>query len=133
VIRLERLDQYKALVLSARQAAQTAYAPYSNVAQGAALLSADGKIYKGSKMECAAYGGSIGAETSALTAAITDSVRKFDAIALYPSEFPCGTTRQMLIEFGSNLDVVLENDKGELSVVSLKDLLPCHFGPDNLS
>jgi cytidine deaminase len=133
VIQLERQAEYKALVDCAKKAAESAYAPYSKTAQGAALLSADGIMFKGSKMECAAYGGAVCAETAALTAAITEGVRKFKAIAIYPPEYPCGTSRQMLAEFGINLDVVVEKPDGQLEVVNLKELLPSHFGPDNLS
>jgi cytidine deaminase len=130
---LERLAEYKALVDCAKQAAEAAYAPYSKTAQGAALLSADGKIFKGSKMECAAFGGAVGAETAALTAAISEGVRKFKAIAIHPSAYPSGASRQMLAEFGINLDVVVEKTDGQLEVINLKELLPLHFGPDNLS
>lgn len=133
VIQLERQAEYKALVECAKRAAEAAYAPYSKTAQGAALLSEDGKMFKGSKMECAAYGGAVCAETAALTAAITEGVRKFKAIAIHPAEYPCGTSRQMLAEFGINLDVVVERPDGQLEVINLKDLLPLHFGPENLS
>jgi len=130
---LERLADYRALVDCAKQAAQSAYAPYSKTAQGAALLSEDGKVFKGAKMECAAYGGAVCAETAALTAAISEGVRKFKAIAIHPAQYPCGTSRQMLAEFGIHLEVVVENSDGQLQVISLKELLPSHFGPDNLS
>jgi len=130
---LERLSEYKALICSAKEAAESSYAPYSKNAQGAALLSIDGKIYKGAKMECAAYSGSVSAETAAISAAITDGVRKFRAIAIYPFEYPCGTTRQMLAEFGIDLDILVEQADGQISTVNLKDLLPLHFGPENLS
>lgn len=130
---MERLSEYKALISSAKEAAQAAYAPYSKMAQGAALLTSDGKIYKGAKMECAAYSGTVCAETAALVAAITDGARKFAALAIYPFEYPCGTTRQMLAEFGIELDILVEQADGKVSTVSLRDLLPLHFGPDNLS
>lgn len=130
---LERLAEYKALVDCAKKAALAAYAPYSNTAQGAALLSQDGKMYFGAKMECAAYGAAVCAEAAALTAAVSAGVRKFQAIAIFPSEYPCGASRQMLAEFGINLDIVVENSDGQIQVINLKDLLPSHFGPDNLS
>ncbi len=133
VILLERLAEYRALVDCAKKAALAAYAPYSKTAQGAALLAADGKIYQGAKMECAAYGGAVCAETAALTAAISAGVRKFQAIAIHPPEYPCGASRQMLAEFGINLDVVVESSDGQIQVVNLKEILPSHFGPDNLS
>ncbi|MCC7528026.1 MAG: cytidine deaminase [Candidatus Melainabacteria bacterium] len=132
-ISLERLAEYRALVDCAKKAAESAYAPYSKTAQGAALLSADGKIFKGAKMECASYGAAVCAETAALTAAISEGVRRFQAIAIHPSEYPCGTSRQMLAEFGINLDVVIEDSSGHIEVVNLRELLPSHFGPHNLS
>jgi len=133
VFRLERQAEYKALVHCAKKAAESSYAPYSKVAQGAALLSVDGKMFRGSKMECAAYGGAVCAEAAALTAAISEGVRRFKAIAIHPPQYPCGTSRQMLAEFGIDLDVVVEETDGRLEVINLKELLPRHFGPENLS
>lgn len=136
---MQRTNEYLALIESAKKAAQSSYAPYSKQLQGAALLAADGKVFSGSKMECAAYGGTVAAETAALTAAITAGKRKFVAIALHPAEFPCGSSRQMLAEFGINLDIVLEKESGEgaddaaFSVSPLSELLPLHFGPENLT
>lgn len=127
------MQEYRALIESAKAAAKNAYAPYSKVAQGAALLSQNGKVFTGSKMECAAYGGAVCAETAALTSAISDGVRKFRALAMHPAEYPSGTGRQMLAEFGIDIDVVVETSDGQLSVTGLRELLPNHFGPDNLS
>ena len=40
---------------------------------------------------------------------------------------PCGACRQILWEFGGNLEVTLANLKGPTGVHALKDLLPLPF------
>ena len=59
---------YKSLMLEAHEAAETAYAPYSDFHVGAAVLLANGEIIKGSNQENAAYPSGLCAERVAVFA-----------------------------------------------------------------
>ncbi len=120
------------LLQAASEIAARAYAPYSKLNRGAALLTESGQIYAGCNVEIASYGGSLCAEMSAVSAAVASNHRKFKAIALTPPAYPCGICRQMLVEFGINIDIIIE-ENGKAKAIPLKDLLPHHFGPDNLA
>ena len=63
--------------------------------------------------------------------AISDGHRVFTRIAIVADTEsptpPCGACRQILWEFGGNLEVVLANLKEEKGHHQLKDLLPLPF------
>lgn len=135
---------YKELVQSALEARKMAYTPYSKFKVGAALLTKEGKIYKGCNIENAAYTPSNCAERTAVFKAVSDGEYEFLAIAIVGgfenSENlelcpPCGVCRQVLNEFvdAATFEVVLGTDNLEnIQVLKLKDLLPLGFGPKNL-
>ncbi|MFP5205509.1 MAG: cytidine deaminase [Acidobacteriota bacterium] len=93
------------LMQRAREAAQHAYAPYSNFRVGAALQLTSGEIVTGANVENVSYGLTICAERAALVRAVAQfgpSIR-IAAVAIAnlnsaPSP-PCGACRQMLAEF----------------------------------
>ncbi len=125
----------KILIDSAIEAMGRAYAPYSNFFVGAALLTRDGKIYKGMNIENAAYPVCNCAERTALFSAIAAGDRDFAAIAIVGgrggeiTDFcaPCGVCRQALSEFcGRELEIYLYNGK-EIKIFTLGDLLPESF------
>ncbi len=123
------------LVERARQARQHAYAPYSHYAVGAALLGASGKIYIGVNVENAAYPTSMCAERTAVFKAISEGERAFQAIAVVTENggTPCGSCRQVLSEFGLDIQVLLADGQGRLTLVTnVGALLPDAFGPANL-
>ena len=120
------------LLQAASEISARAYSPYSKLNRGAAVLTDSGEIYRGCNVEIASYGGSLCAEMSAVSAAVAGNHRKFKAIALSPPAYPCGICRQMLVEFGIDIDIVIE-ENGGAKVIPLKELLPFHFGPDNLA
>ncbi len=109
-----------------------AYALYSKQNRGAAILTASGETYSGCNVELASFGGSLCAEMSAVSAAVAANHRKFKAIALSPASYPCGICRQMLVEFGIDIDIVID-ENGSPKAIPLKELLPFHFGPENLA
>src|SRR5579862_7514547 len=96
-------DRYAELLDTARKMYQNSYAPYSKYRVGSALLARDGRIYGGCNVEICSYEGSICAERSALTKAISEGCREFDAIAVVAEQnkevWPCGICRQYLAEF----------------------------------
>ncbi|MBS1953823.1 MAG: cytidine deaminase [Cyanobacteria bacterium SZAS-4] len=120
------------LLQAASEISARAYAPYSKLNRGAAVLTESGEIFRGCNVELASYGGSLCAEMSAVSAAVAGSQRKFKAIALSPPAYPCGLCRQMLVEFGIEIEIVTE-ENGKAKAIPLKQLLPFHFGPDNLA
>jgi cytidine deaminase len=122
---------YNSLVEAARAAAKNAYAPYSKKPQGAAVLTADGQIICGVTVELATYSFSISAEINAVTQAVALGHRHFQAIAIEPYSNPSGPARQFIAEFGTDVDLVRGTPSG-IQVISLKELLPYHFGPDNI-
>ena len=119
-----------------------AYTPYSHFKVGAALLTADGKIYRGCNIENAAYTPTNCAERTAVFKAVSEGITEFDAIAVCggpgeaePEDFctPCGVCRQALYEFGGpELTVIMARSEDDYIVTTLGDLLPYGFGPANL-
>ena len=65
------------LIRLAKDAMQHAYAPYSGFKVGAALLTADGKVYPGCNIENAAYTPSNCAERTAFFKAVYAGERDF--------------------------------------------------------
>ncbi len=125
-------DKLKRLLAEAKHASESAHAPYSRKKRGAAILTKDGKIITGCSIEFANWSHSLPAVVSAIANMVSSGQSKIAAIALYPSEWPCGQGRQALVEFGIDIDVIVEKKNGEPKVMPLRELLPHHFGPDNL-
>lgn len=122
---------------TAREAADRAYAPYSDFHVGAAILTTNGAVYGGCNVENASYGLAICAERNAATAmAYTDpDDREIRLVAIHSPKaapcFPCGACRQVLREFGCE-EVVVENEDGSLRRVPFEEILPNSFGPESL-
>ena len=119
------------LIQTAIQAREWAYAPYSNYAVGAALLSASGKVYDGVNVENAVYPLTICAERVAVTKAVSEGESEFTAIAVATRDAgtPCGSCRQVLAEFGLDTIVLIANVEGEIVIkTTVEGLLPMSFG-----
>jgi len=129
------------LVAAAREAAATAYAPYSNFAVGAALLFEDGAIVTGANVENASYGLALCAETVAVGKAMAEGRRGgLVAVAVTgpgPEPItPCGRCRQVLNELaalGGTDPPVLCVGPEEVRRMKLSQLLPAAFGPASLA
>ncbi len=119
------------LVGIARRARENADARFSQFKVGAALEAADGAIISGCNIENATYGLTICAERVAMFKALSDGHRAFRRIAIVADTDtltpPCGACRQILWEFGGNLEVILANLKADESKHMLKNLLPLPF------
>ena len=131
----------RALLALANEARESAYSPYSGITVGAALLTADGKIFKGANIENASYTPTVCAERVAFFKAISEGERKFLAIAIAggpadspaKADFPpCGVCRQVMAEFcGKDFRVIWGNDE-KITVKSLEEILPDSFDKKNL-
>jgi len=119
------------LIAAARRARENADARFSNFKVGAALEAVDGSVIAGCNVENATYGLTICAERVAMFKAISEGHRAFTRIAIVadtPTPTPpCGACRQILWEFGGNLEVVLANLMREEARHQLKTLLPLPF------
>jgi cytidine deaminase len=119
------------LVAAAREARTHARAQYSGFRVGAALETVDGYLVTGCNVENATYGLTICAERVAMFKAISEGLRAFTRIAIVADTEqptpPCGACRQILWEFGGNLEITLANLERETGTYSLKDLLPMPF------
>jgi len=113
------------LVAQARTVLRHAYAPYSEFRVGAALAATDGRVFVGTNVESASYGLTICAERMALGAAVAAGARKF------PPAAPCGACRQLLAEFGTDLEVVAAGPTSERRW-TLAQLLPDAFTRESL-
>ena len=112
---------------AARRARENAVAPFSNFKVGAALETADGTIVTGCNVENATYGLTMCAERVAMFKALSEGHRAFTRLALVvdmPAPTPpCGACRQILWEFGGNLEIRLANLTEDKGTHRLEDLL----------
>ena len=120
-----------ALVDHARRAREHAVADYSHFKVGAALETADGTIITGCNVENATYGLTVCAERVAMFKALSEGHRSFTRVAVVADTAdptpPCGACRQILWEFGGDLEVVLANLTEIKGHHRLKELLPLPF------
>ena len=95
----------KELIRQALEAREMAYAPYSGFKVGAALLTKEGRVYKGCNIENAGYTPTNCAERTAFFKAVSEGEREFSAIAIVggkgdlPTDYayPCGVCRQVMM------------------------------------
>jgi len=119
------------LVRAARRARRHARAAFSNFKVGAALETESGTIITGCNIENATYGLTMCAERVALFKALSEGHKRFRRIAVVADAEapipPCGACRQVLWEFGGDLEVILANLRRETGRHQLSELLPLPF------
>jgi cytidine deaminase len=128
----------EALIQEAKAAREMAYVPYSKFKVGAALLGKDGKVYRGCNIENAAYSMCNCAERTALFKAYSDGIKEFDAIAVVADTKrpvpPCGACRQVISELcAPETKVILTNLHGDIQELTVAELLPGAFSPEDLN
>ena len=106
------------------------YSPYSRFKVGAALQTVSGEVFVGVNVECASFADCVCAERSAIGAAVSNGHQDFVAIAIVtqaprPTP-PCGGCRQLLAEFGLDIQVVYA-DKNDIRRRRVRELLPDMF------
>ncbi len=130
------MDQYKQLLIKAKEAMAYAYTPYSNFNVGAAVLTKSGKIYTGCNIENASYGATNCAERTALFKAISEGEKEITDIAVVSSSgdftYPCGICRQVIAEFMKEGNLIFENNKGEIKIIKLNEIFPYSFTKEDL-
>ncbi|MCR2820431.1 cytidine deaminase [Lederbergia panacisoli] len=125
------------LVQEAAKAKENAYVPYSHFPVGAALLTNDGKVYHGCNIENAAYSVVNCAERTAIFKAVSEGDKDFVMLAVIADTErpvpPCGACRQVIAELcPKNMKVVLANKKGDIKELTVEELLPFAFSPEDL-
>jgi len=123
------------LVTAAREAQGRAYAPYSNFPVGAAVLCADGRIFRGANIENASFGATMCAERVALFAAVAGGCAEIRALAIVGPGAeplpPCGLCRQVMVELAPEAVVIMAGE-GSRRAMSVAELMPEAFGAPEL-
>ncbi len=129
------MKEWAHLIEKAGEARMRAYAPYSNYSVGAALLTADGKVFTGCNVENAVYPLGLCAERVAIFKAVSEGHRDFLAIAIVTKNggSPCGSCRQVMHEFAPEMRVVIADETGHVRETTVAELLPDSFGASDLS
>ncbi len=118
------------------KATEKSYSKYSGFRVGAALLTAQGRIFTGCNIENASYSMTVCAERTAVFKAVSEGITEFSAIAVAGSStddfskpcVPCGACLQVLSEFcGKDFQVILSD-----GVYRLSDFLPYSFSGENI-
>ncbi len=135
------------LLKVAYEAANNAYAPYSQFNVGAALLLDNGEIILGNNQENGAYPSGLCAERVAFfwkganrkeQKIVMMAIRAFSPIVdtSHPIT-PCGSCRQVMLEYELNQDlpitVLMQGKTGAIyKMEGVKNLLPLYFNEEGL-
>ncbi len=131
----------KALIAEAFSARERAYVPYSHFKVGAALLTSDGRIFKGCNIENASYGATNCAERTAFFKAVSEGIVDFSAIAVVGGldtgitdyAYPCGICRQVMLEFcDRDFRVIVARAEDDYKCFKLSEIIPFGFSSENL-
>lgn len=128
-------DSDAALIAAATAARANAWAPMSDYRVGAAIRCVDGTIVVGCNVEHVVLPLTCCAEQVAVHTAVAMGHREMTEVAVVtnssPPASPCGACRQVMIAWGISR-VVMANDRGEVVVSTLAELLPLAFGAKDL-
>ena len=132
------MSEIAKLIEAAAAARANAYAPYSRFAVGAAIRAEDGSLHVGANVENAAYPQGQCAEASAIGAMIAAGRRRIGEMVVLADGAalctPCGGCRQRIREFAdAGTNIHLCGPEGLRRTITLGELLPFAFGPDNLA
>ena len=137
----------KELIVNAKEALVTAYAPYSGFFVGASILLENGEIINGSNQENVAYPSGLCAERVAMfyvgakfpdikikTIAVSVSSKSFEVTDVIS---PCGACRQVMAEYEEkqeqSIKVILHSPDNQVLIANkVQDLLPFMFKSPHL-
>ena len=126
---------HEELVKKAYEEQSYSYSPYSGFQVGAALLTQNGKVYKGCNIENAAFSPTNCAERTAVFKAVSEGEKEFLSIAVVGGKngeivdycAPCGVCRQVMAEFcDKDFEILLFNGEN-IKKYTLDDILPISF------
>ena len=124
-------EDTESLIETAKRARLQSVAPFSNFQVGAAVKTAEGKVYTGCNVESASYGLTVCAERVAIWKALSEGERHFTDLAVVADTEtltpPCGTCRQIFWEFARDARIVFANLEGKSEEFHIADLLPRAF------
>ena len=115
------------LINSALNVLGNSYAPYSGFNVAAAVLTDSGKIYTGVNVENASYPAGRCAECNAVSSAVSSGERRIKAIAIVSRD-----SKDKTRATGSDLKVIMAKSVSDYKTMTLAELLPESFGPENL-
>lgn len=120
------------LITFARQAMENAYAPYSKLKVGAAILTPDGNIYTGCNVENISYPCGNCAEAGAISAMVTAGEYKISCIAIVSNGEieikPCGACLQRIKEFSTpETAIITVTPDNIIKTRKISKLLPAPF------
>jgi len=125
------------LIEMAHEVMANSYTPYSRFKVGAAVECADGAVFTGCNIENAAFGATMCAEAAAVASAVSAGNHSFKRIAIISEGnsycFPCGTCRQLLNEFSTDLEILSARSDGRYVSYTLASLLPMAFGKEQMA
>lgn len=123
---------WEELHAAAVAATELAYVPYSRFPVGAAALVDDGRVVTGANIENAAYGVTLCAECSLVSAMVMGGRGRLVAFACVNGAgdrlMPCGRCRQLLFEHAAP-GMLLDTVSG---IRTIDEVLPDAFGPVQL-
>jgi len=143
----ELSNKDRELLKFAKNATESAYAPYSEYYVGAALLLENGEIITANNQENAAYPSGLCAERIAVfyaSAQFPDVAIKKIAISAKAKNFnikspvpPCGACRQVLAEYEAKqknkIEIILMGETGKIQIIQgIETLLPLMFHAEEL-
>jgi cytidine deaminase len=134
------------LIITAREAAKLAYAPYSKFMVGAAIRLESGMIVHGSNVENAAFPSGICAERTAIAWTVSNYpedkpvalaiAAMSDEGMIAESVSPCGNCRQVIAEeelrTGRQIRIILACRNKIQVLESISSLLPLQFSRNSL-
>ncbi|MFW5781665.1 MAG: cytidine deaminase [Candidatus Muiribacteriaceae bacterium] len=128
-LKLDNIDEK--LIEYAKDSMKHSYSPYSGFSVGAALYDSEKGIFGGTNVENSSYGLTVCAERIALFKAVSEGSRNIKKLCVIADtdDFvsPCGACRQVIFEFGDDIEIIMANLKGDTRKVYIKDILPFGF------
>lgn len=118
---VEAKSHKELLISEAGKAREMAYAPYSEYAVGAVIVTDNG-TYRGSNVEVSGRSTSVHAEMMAMFKAVTSGATEFHTLAISHKgeEAPCALCMHTLSEFVDDIDILVDTEEG-YKTYSLKD------------